>query len=74
MKGFVKYGKFVPHKVSFTSEKQKEDIALQLKIRGVPYEVVSTENKGLYERLTAQKADLSYSKFKEILSKENRIN
>lgn len=72
MLGYVKYGSFVTHRVSFANEKQKNEILLALRLRRINGEVVDTSKYTANDKALMPKADMSYKKFKEVLRKENQ--
>ena len=73
MLGYVEYGSFVTHRVSFSSRTQMNDILLTLQVRGISGEVIDTASMSNYERTFVPRADMSYAKFKESIRKENQI-
>lgn len=73
MLGYVEYGSFVTHRVSFSSRTQMNDILLTLQVRGISGEVVDTVSMSNYERTFVPRADMSYAKFKESIRKEDQL-
>lgn len=73
MLGYVEYGSFVTHRVSFANRTQMNDILLTLKARGISGKAVDTAVMTNYERAFVPRADMSYAKFKESIRKENQI-
>lgn len=73
MLGYVEYGSFVTHRVSFSSRTQMNDILLTLQVRGISGEVVDTAVMTNYERTFVPRADMSYAKFKESIRKEDQL-
>lgn len=70
MKILVKYGSFVRHSVSCSSNSELNFVKLQLKLREIPYEIIDFSKITEKERLLYQKAEYSFIRFKkEILKK-----
>ena len=73
MSGYVEYGSFVIHRISFTTRTQMNDILLTLKIRGISGKAVETTSMLTYDRAFVPRADMSYVKFKKSIIKENSL-